>query len=271
MERSSFLHITLILMKRIQLTIPCFHERASSYFSCLKLHDFTPFKTKIFWGRTPWPPPPPRHINNIKLPCHLCVCVERAKTLYVDNRLESRSRLQKEKNHHTPPLFLPFSALFFSFFFCLSKISESWTPSDENSWIRAWDRVVNRMINVHQPFSYYSDSNSRCRSVSIKFLTICHPLNNYDRHPPGNQIRYQLWMIRRTRLMIGLTHLRRIIRNIFVFLPSISNTLKQTKVIFPLSLTPLHYPVFLLTFWSSTSPRCDQMGPPRRILLPLQS
>ena len=36
MERSSFLYITLIIMKRIQLTIPCFHERASSYFSCLK-------------------------------------------------------------------------------------------------------------------------------------------------------------------------------------------------------------------------------------------
>ena len=46
--QSSFLYITLIFMKRIQLTISCFHERASSYFSCLKLHDFTSFKTKIF-------------------------------------------------------------------------------------------------------------------------------------------------------------------------------------------------------------------------------
>ena len=71
----------LSLMKRIQLTISCFHERASSYFSCLKLHDFTPFKTKIFWGRTPWPPPP-RHGYNIKLPCHLCACVERGLKLY---------------------------------------------------------------------------------------------------------------------------------------------------------------------------------------------
>ena len=52
-ERSSFLYITLILMKRIKLTFPCFHKRASSYFSCLKLHDFTPFYTKNSWGRTP--------------------------------------------------------------------------------------------------------------------------------------------------------------------------------------------------------------------------
>ena len=58
------------------------HERASSYFSCLKLHDFAPFKTNIFWGRTPWPPPLPRHIYNIKLPCHLCVNVERGLQLY---------------------------------------------------------------------------------------------------------------------------------------------------------------------------------------------
>ena len=76
----SLYSITLILMERIQLTIPCCHERASSYFSCLKLHDFTPFKTKIFCGRTPWPPP--RHIYNIKLPCHLCVYVERGLQLY---------------------------------------------------------------------------------------------------------------------------------------------------------------------------------------------
>ena len=56
--QSSFLYITLILMKRIQLTISCFHERASSCFSCLKLHDFTPFKTKIYWGGPTDPPHP---------------------------------------------------------------------------------------------------------------------------------------------------------------------------------------------------------------------
>ena len=98
--QSSFLYITLILMKRIQLNISCFHERGSSYFSCLKLHDFTPFKTKIYWGGPP-DPPPPRHGYNIKLPWHLCACVERdlqlykrpcpsEKSLYVDNCLESR-------------------------------------------------------------------------------------------------------------------------------------------------------------------------------------
>ena len=67
MELSSSLYISLIqIMKRIQLPIPCFYERAFSDFSCLELHDFTPFKTEFFfWGRTQRPPTP-RHMNNIK-------------------------------------------------------------------------------------------------------------------------------------------------------------------------------------------------------------
>ena len=53
-----FSNIPLIqIMKRIQLPISCFYERAFSYSSRLKLHDFTPFKSKILWGRTPRPPP----------------------------------------------------------------------------------------------------------------------------------------------------------------------------------------------------------------------
>ena len=43
-----------------QLPLPCFYDRTFLYFSCLNLHDFTPLKQKIFWGRTPRPPP--RHI-----------------------------------------------------------------------------------------------------------------------------------------------------------------------------------------------------------------
>ena len=51
--------------ERIQLPIPCFMKRHS----CPELHNFTPFKTKVFWGRTPRPPLT-HHI--IKLPwCHL--------------------------------------------------------------------------------------------------------------------------------------------------------------------------------------------------------
>ena len=65
MEQSSFLYISLIqIIKRIQLPIPCFYEGAFSYYSCLELHDFTPFKPRFFWGRTP--DPPPRHTYNIK-------------------------------------------------------------------------------------------------------------------------------------------------------------------------------------------------------------
>ena len=80
MERSSFLYTSVSLiqiMKRIQLPIPCFMKRHS----CPELHDFTPFKTHIFWERNPPPHPPTHHI--IKLPrCHLYVCVERRFQLY---------------------------------------------------------------------------------------------------------------------------------------------------------------------------------------------
>ena len=51
--------------ERIQLAIPCFYERAFSDFSCLELHDFTPFKTDFFSGEDP-KTPTPRHMNNIK-------------------------------------------------------------------------------------------------------------------------------------------------------------------------------------------------------------
>ena len=64
--------------EKIQLPIPCIHERAFSYFSCPELHDFTPFKTKKFWGRTPLID----ILYNIKLPCHLYVSVEKRFHLY---------------------------------------------------------------------------------------------------------------------------------------------------------------------------------------------
>ena len=68
MEWLSFLYISLIqIMKKIvQLSIPCFYDRAFSFFFGLELHDFTPFKPNIFWGRAPRPPPSPRHIYNVK-------------------------------------------------------------------------------------------------------------------------------------------------------------------------------------------------------------
>ena len=48
MERSSFLYISLIqIKKRIQFPIPCIYEMAFSYFSCLELHEFTPFKAAV--------------------------------------------------------------------------------------------------------------------------------------------------------------------------------------------------------------------------------
>ena len=101
MERLSFLYISFIqIMKKIvQLSIPCFYDRAFSFFG-LELHDFTPFKPNIFWGRAPRPPFP-RHIYNVKTTMP-SVCVERKglaierrscpteNNLYVNNCLESR-------------------------------------------------------------------------------------------------------------------------------------------------------------------------------------
>ena len=126
-------------MKRIQLAIPCIYERAFSYFSCIKLHYFTQFKPKIFWGG------PPDHLTNTfpisKLPCHLCVCVEKGLqstqdhalpkiNLYVNNCHESRFKphfCRKERS--TATLFSSVSSPHcFLFFFCLSKCLEIWTP-----------------------------------------------------------------------------------------------------------------------------------------------
>ena len=76
MERSSFLYISLIqIMKRIQLPIPCFNERAFSDFSCLEFHDFTPFKTKNFLGEDP-KPPSPTHLQYKTTISYLCLCRE---------------------------------------------------------------------------------------------------------------------------------------------------------------------------------------------------
>ena len=85
MERLSFLYISLIqiMEKIVQLSIPCFYDRAFSFlFFCLELHDFTPFKPNIFWGRAPRPPSP-RHIYNVKTTMS-SVCVERERGLQLN-------------------------------------------------------------------------------------------------------------------------------------------------------------------------------------------
>ena len=44
-----------------------------THFSCLELHDFTPFKPKNFWRRTPRPPSP-THYNVICVFVYIGVC-----------------------------------------------------------------------------------------------------------------------------------------------------------------------------------------------------
>ena len=73
--------------KRIQLPISRFYERVFSYFSCLELHDFTPFKPKFFLGRTPRPPSMTFTILVSKLPCHPCVCVQRRFQVYENHSI----------------------------------------------------------------------------------------------------------------------------------------------------------------------------------------
>ena len=93
LSTSFSLYISLIqIMNRIQLPIPCFYERAFSDFSCLELHDFTSFKPNNFSGGGPPDPLPDTWIIS-KLPCHLCICVERGLQLYKKHALPKKKKL----------------------------------------------------------------------------------------------------------------------------------------------------------------------------------
>ena len=100
MEQSSFFFCPLsklwIESNFPSLAFMKLSERVFLYFSCLELNDFTPYKPKIFWGRTPRPPPHPRHINDIKTTLSsVCLCTEafnctKKKTFPTDNKLECK-------------------------------------------------------------------------------------------------------------------------------------------------------------------------------------
>ena len=91
-----FSNISLIkIMKRTQLPISCFYERAFSYFSSLELHDFTPFKPKIFWGI---------YIYNIKN-YYVWLCRE---ALNYKKTMIYALLQQKGKNNLNPLFSLPF-------------------------------------------------------------------------------------------------------------------------------------------------------------------
>ena len=49
LKNPNHFHVQRVIPSPVIHTIPVFHESAI----CLKLHDFTPFQPKIFWGRTP--------------------------------------------------------------------------------------------------------------------------------------------------------------------------------------------------------------------------
>ena len=119
-------------------------ERVFSYFSCLE--DFKPYKPKIFYGRTPRPPPPPSTTHLRYQNYHVIrVFVYRGFQLYrkpfpIENKLECKyclesrfipyfCRRERGKEQTKPS----------AFFLAYQKFPDSWTPPppDENSWIRA--------------------------------------------------------------------------------------------------------------------------------------
>ena len=164
MEQSSFLYISCFqTMKRIQISILCFYERAFSYFSCLQLHDFTLHHLRQkFSGWTPTAPLPllPRNIYNQNYHV-ICVCVERGlqkdhalpiRNLYVNvnNCLESRYKkntsadLEGKEPLQTSVffLFLSSSSLFIFFcvfFFACQIFRESWNPPPPPPWRKFLD------------------------------------------------------------------------------------------------------------------------------------
>ena len=68
MERSSFLHVSLIQIMKKKSNFPSivFMKGHFLLFFCLELHNFTPFKPKVFWGGSPNPLPLPDTFYNIK-------------------------------------------------------------------------------------------------------------------------------------------------------------------------------------------------------------
>ena len=89
-----FLYFLYPNYEKNQLPLPCFNDRAFSYFSCLNLHDFTPLNPKIFWGS------PPRPINYIKLPYHPYVLCTEACNCTKDHSLPKINLNVKKKSEN---------------------------------------------------------------------------------------------------------------------------------------------------------------------------
>ena len=111
-------------------------ERVFSYFSCFELNDFTPYKPKIFWGRTPRPPPPSTTHLRYQSYHVIRVFVYRGFKLYekpfpTENKLECKYCLEsrfipyfcrRERGKEQTKTSVSLSLLFyFIFFFLLVK------------------------------------------------------------------------------------------------------------------------------------------------------
>ena len=108
-------------------TILGFHESAFPCLFRLELHNFTPFKPKIFLGRTPKPPP-----STVSSLTHYTMLYVRCVSVLGKNQVghilskKAVSMAKLDLNHTNAPSH-PFCVLFF-FFFCFSKFFGCWTP-----------------------------------------------------------------------------------------------------------------------------------------------
>ena len=134
-------------------SLPCFYKRAFSYFSCLELHNFTPFKQNFFRGKTPRPPSL-THLQYQNYHVWSVFCEERGLlwykrpcpteeiTLYVNNCLESWFEpyfYRMDRTNATLRFLVSSVSSPPPFFFAYQNFRKVGPPPpDENSLIRAW-------------------------------------------------------------------------------------------------------------------------------------
>ena len=121
-----FLYFPYPIMKRIQLTVPCF-MKGHFHISCLELHDLTPLKPKIFWGGPHTSPP--RQIYKIKTTMSsVCLCRDACNCTQWPTK--KPIFLQKGKRNRIINTFCFLSSsCVCDFFFACQTFRKVWTPT----------------------------------------------------------------------------------------------------------------------------------------------
>ena len=125
-------------------SLSCFYQKDIFIFILSRSTWFYTNLAKNFLGEDPQTPSSTHlqyqnyHVLCVFVKREACNCTKGHALLEINLYGNNCPVSQFKPNFSTTLRFLPgtFSSFFF-FFFCLSKFSEIWTPSDENSWIRA--------------------------------------------------------------------------------------------------------------------------------------